>query len=136
VELVVLVPGLVLLLLLLAAGARVVEVQGHIDGAARDAARAASIARTAGDAQRFAQQAAQADLGTSSWCQRGTVQVPSVIGFPGGPGLPPPGSAVTVTVTCLVDTSPFQALGFGGSTSFTGRAVAPLDPFVCRGTAC
>ena len=42
VELVVLAPGLALLLLLIAAGARVVEVQGHIDGAARDAARAAS----------------------------------------------------------------------------------------------
>ena len=50
VELAVLAPGLVLLLLLVAAGARVVEVQGHIDGAARDAARAASIARSYGQA--------------------------------------------------------------------------------------
>lgn len=136
VELVVLVPGLVALLLLLAAGARVVEVQGHIDGAARDAARAASLARTFGDAQRFAQQAAQADLGSASWCERGSVQVPPPTGFPAGPGLPPPGSAVTVTVTCLVDTSPFAILGFGGSTAYTGRAVAPLDPFVCRGAGC
>ena len=46
VELVVLAPALALLLLLIAVGARVVEVQGHIDGAARDAARAASVARS------------------------------------------------------------------------------------------
>src|SRR5260370_7592874 len=68
VELVVLAPGLALLLLLLGAGARVVEVQGHIDGAARDAARAASLARSAAAAGQLAREAALADLGPSSWC--------------------------------------------------------------------
>src|SRR5581483_7195975 len=74
VELVVLAPALALLLLLLAAGARVVEVQGHIDGAARDAARAASIARSPGEAVAMAQQAASADLSATSWCLPGTVR--------------------------------------------------------------
>ena len=132
VELAVLAPGLVLLLLLVAAGARVVEVQGHIDGAARDAARAASIARSYGQAVTAAQQAARADLGTTSLCIPGTVAV-RVAGYP---AVPLPVAAVTVTVSCEVNMSPFTALGFGLSKRFTGRAVAPLDPFMCRDVAC
>lgn len=131
VELAVLAPGLVLLLLLVAAGARVVEVQGHIDGAARDAARAASIARSYGQAVAAAEQAAQADLGTTSLCAPGTVAV-QVAGYPVVPVVTTAGAAVTVTVTCQVDMSPFKALGFGAAKGFTGQAVAPLDPFMCR----
>jgi TadE-like protein len=140
VELVVLAPALALLLLLLAAGARVVEVQGHIDGAARDAARAASIARSPGEAVAMAQQAAAADLSATSWCLPGTVQS-QVRGF--SQGGPPPGGAagggvadVTVSVSCEVDMSPFAALGFRASRRFTGQAVAPLDPFMCRTGTC
>jgi Flp pilus assembly protein TadG len=131
VELAVLAPGLVLLLLLVAAGARVVEVQGHIDGAARDAARAASIARSYGQAVASAQQAAQADLGTTSLCAPGTVAV-RVAGYPAVPVATTAGPAVTVTVTCQVGMSPFRALGFGMTKGFTSQAVAPLDPFMCR----
>ena len=128
----VLAPGLVLLLLLVAAGARVVEVQGHIDGAARDAARAASVARSYGQAVAAAQQAAQADLGTTSLCAPGTVAV-QVAGYPAVPLSPPLAAVtVTVTVTCQVDMNPFTALGFGVTKGFTGQAVAPLDPFMCR----
>lgn len=135
VELAVLAPALALLLLLVAAGARVVEVQGHIDGAARDAARAASIARSYGQAVAAAQQAAQADLGTTSLCTPNTVGV-QVAGYPAvAVAIPVPG-AVTVTVTCQVNMSPFKALGFGVTKSFTGQAVAPLDPFMCRDVTC
>ena len=132
VELVVLAPGLALLLLLIAAGARVVEVQGHIDGAARDAARAASVARSYPRAVQAAQQAARADLGSTSLCAPRSVGV-QVAGYP---VVPLPVAAVTVTVTCEVNMSPFTALGFGLSKRFTGRAVAPLDPFMCRDVAC
>jgi Flp pilus assembly protein TadG len=132
VELVVLAPGLALLLLLIAAGARVVEVQGHIDGAARDAARAASIARSYTQAVRAAEQAAQADLGTTSLCAPRTVGA-QVAGYP---AVPLASGAVTVTVTCEVNMSPFTALGFGMTRRFTGQAVAPLDPFMCRDVAC
>jgi Flp pilus assembly protein TadG len=134
VELAVLAPGLALLLLLVAAGARVVEVQGHIDGAARDAARAASIARSYTQAVAAAQQAAQADLGTTSLCTPHTIGV-RVAGYPAVPLTAVPG-AVTVTVTCQVNMSPFKTLGFGVTKGFTGQAVAPLDPFMCRDVAC
>ena len=132
VELVVLAPGLALLLLLIAAGARVVEVQGHIDGAARDAARAASVARSYTQAVQAAQQAAQADLGPTSLCAPRTVGV-QVAGYP---AVPRTAGAVTVSVTCEVNMSPFTALGFGLGKRFTGQAVAPLDPFMCRDVAC
>jgi Flp pilus assembly protein TadG len=135
VELVVLMPGLVLLLLLLAAGARVVEVQGHIDGAARDAARAASIARSSSEAVAFARQAALADLGTSSWCAQRSVAA-QVRGFAAAGPAPANAGQVSVTVSCEVNMSPFSALGFAAHKRFTGQAVAPLDPFMCRNTAC
>lgn len=141
VELAVLAPALALLLLLLAAGARVVEVQGHIDGAARDAARAASIARSPGEAVAMAQQAATADLSATSWCLPNTVRS-QVHGFSQGGPLPGGAAAgggvsdVTVTVSCQVNMSPFTALGFRASRNFSGQAVAPLDPFVCRTGTC
>jgi Flp pilus assembly protein TadG len=135
VELAIVTPGLILLLLLLAAGGRVVEAQGHIDGAARDAARAASLAGSPDQAGKIALQAARADLGTSSWCAGGSVQAP-VTGFPTGGDLVGPGSDVRVTVTCDVNMSPFRLLGFGATMHFSGTGIAPLDPFTCRGPQC
>jgi Flp pilus assembly protein TadG len=135
VELVVIAPALVLLLLLVGAGGRWVESHGAIDGAARDAARAASIARTPGDAVVLAQQAADADLASSGWCDVGSANV-AVTGFPAGVTNVPEGTSVTVTVTCNVNMSPFTLLGFSAASPVSGSAVAPLDPFMCRGTNC
>jgi Flp pilus assembly protein TadG len=134
VELAVIAPALILMLLLVAAGGRVVEAQGHIDGAARDAARAASLAGSPGQADAAALQAAQADLGASSWCTGGSVQAP-VTGFPPSQFIPA-GTSVRVTVTCAVNMSPFRLLGFGATMQFKGTAVAPVDPFTCRGAGC
>jgi Flp pilus assembly protein TadG len=135
VELVVIAPALVLLLLLVGAGGRWVESHGAIDGAARDAARAASLARTPGDAVTLAQQTADADLTTSGWCDPGTTNV-GVTGFPASAEASVQGADVTVTVTCNVNMSPFTMLGFNAASPVTGTAVAPLDPFMCRGANC
>jgi Flp pilus assembly protein TadG len=135
VELAVIAPGLILLLLLVGAGGRVVEAQGHVDGAARDAARAASLGRSAGLADEYAQQAADADLGSSSWCARGSVTA-NVTGFPAEGQAVLPGTNVAVTVSCQINTSPFTILGFNPTTTFTAQAVAPLDPYLCRTGAC
>jgi TadE-like protein len=134
VEMVVLAPALALLLLLLGAGGRVVEVQGHIDGAARDAARAASLARSGAQASLLAGQAALADLGPTSWCGRHPMV--QVSGFPAAGPLPAGGGDVAVTVSCEVNMSPFAALGLVARMRFTGQAVAPLDPFMCRDVTC
>jgi Flp pilus assembly protein TadG len=134
VELAVIAPGLVLMLLLVGAAGRVVEAQGHIDGAARDAARAASLAGSPGQAGQMAQQAAQQDLGASSWCTSGSVRAP-VTGFPASQFIPA-GATVQVTVTCAVNMSPFRLLGFSPTMQFRGTAVAPVDPFTCRGAGC
>ena len=135
VELAVLAPALALLLLLIGAGGRVVEAQGHIDGAARDAARAASLGRSSFQASQLARQAAVADLGSTSWCAPRTLTV-LVSGYPAAGPLPTAGADVAVTVSCEVNMSPFSALGFSAQMRFTGQAVAPLDPFMCRDVAC
>ena len=135
VELVVLAPALALLLLLLGAGGRVVEVQGHIDGAARDAARAATLGRSQLEAGQLARQAALADLGATSWCAQRSITV-LVSGYPATGPLPADAGDLSVTVSCEVNMSPFTSLGFTAQMRFTGRAVAPLDPFMCRGVTC
>jgi hypothetical protein len=112
----------------------VVEAQGHIAGAARDAARAASLAGSPAQAQQLALQAAQADLGPSSWCTSGSVQAP-VTGFPTAEFVQAD-TNVQVTVRCAVSMSPFRILGFGATMEFTGTAIAPVDPFTCRGPGC
>jgi Flp pilus assembly protein TadG len=114
VEFVILAPLLLLLMLFLVFAGRVVEAHGEVDGAARDAARAASISLSPGVAQSSADQAVSADI--NGWCS-----APVVDGFA-------PGSqAVTVTLHCTVPLS-----FVSGSVKVTGYAVAPLDQFVAR----
>ena len=119
VEFVILAPVMLLLMFFLVLCGRVVEAHGQVDGAARDAARAASIARSPGEAQANARQLARTDL--NGWCT-GNAPTASVTGFRAGSG------QVTATVTCSVS---LKFIGFG-SISVTGRAVAPLDTFVAR----
>jgi Flp pilus assembly protein TadG len=118
VEFVFLAPLLLVLMLFLVFAGRVVEAHSQVDGAARDAARAASIARTSGDAVAAADQAVRTDAG---WCS----SPPAVSGWTVGGAQP-----VTVTLTCALN---MGFLGFGfGSVTVTGSAVAPMDPFVAR----
>lgn len=135
VEFAVLGPALVLLLLVVAVGGRVVRSQGNLDGAAADAARAASLARSPAQAASLAHGAAQADLGPTSECAAGTVRT-EVSGFPPAGPAPAAAAQVRVTVDCEVDMSPFTVLGFAAHLSFTGRAVAPVDPYMCRDAPC
>jgi Flp pilus assembly protein TadG len=115
VEFVLLAPLLIVLMLFLVLAGRVVEAHGQVDGAARDAARAASLARSPGQAVTDAQAAVNADI--HGWC-------PGVIvnGFVQG------STAVTVTLHCSLD---LTFLGVG-NVAITGYAVAPLDQFVAR----
>ena len=114
-EFVLLAPVLIGLMFLLLLAGRVVEAHGQVDGAARDAARAASVARSPGEANQAADAAVSSDI--NGWCHN-----PAVTGFAAG------SPAVTIQLHCTLNLS---FIGFG-SVNLTGTAVAPLDPFVAR----
>ena len=137
VEFVVIAPAFALLLLLVSAGGQWVSVTGQVGGAARDAARAASVARSAGDALAQAQLAARQDLpGLCQGSPAGRPQV-SVAPVPGGQGAGfATATEVQVRVTCDVRLSAFALVGFPAHHAFTATGVAPLDTFVCRSGAC
>ncbi|GAA3831308.1 pilus assembly protein [Sphaerisporangium flaviroseum] len=119
VELVLLAPVFLIFLFLLVGAGRLVEAQGEVNGAARDAARAASVEREFGAAESAAQSAAAASLGGS--CT-------------GAPGVAvsatwQPGGQVRVEVTCEVDLGSVAGFGFSAVKSMSGAAVAPLEQF-------
>jgi Flp pilus assembly protein TadG len=115
VEFVFLGPLLLVLMMFLVMAGRVVEAHGQVDGAARDAARAASLARSAAEAQLAADQAVSSDV--NGWCSAPVIQ-----GFAQG------SQAVAVTLRCSLNLTFVNV----GAVSLTGHAVAPLDQFVAR----
>ncbi len=123
IELVILAPILVLFMAVLVALGRVVEAQGQVDGAARDAARAASITQNSGTALQSAQTAADTDL-------NGCLAGPGVT-FGGGNDLAP-GGVVNVIVTCRVRLPALSFIGFQ-TKMITGHASAPIDTFSVGG---
>ena len=126
IELVILTPILVLFMAVLVALGRIVEAQGQIDGAARDAARAASIAQNPGTALGGARMAADSDLIGASKC----ADTPNVT-FGGDTDLAP-GGVVNVIVTCRVGLPALSFIGFQTKT-ITGHASAPIDTFSVGG---
>ncbi|MEV0159299.1 TadE-like protein [Nonomuraea fuscirosea] len=116
VETVMLAPVFLLFLMFLAGAGVVVESQGRVNGAARDAARAASVQRTQDEAEGAAEtittdvlkgrcQSSDVSLDESEWEQGGQVHA---------------------EVTCELD---LGFLGFGGTQRLTGTAVVPLEQF-------
>ena len=126
IELVILTPILVLFMAVLVALGRIVEAQGQVDGAARDAARAASIAQDSGAALGDARAAADTDLAGASKC----TDTPNVT-FGSGSALAP-GGVVNVIVTCRVGLPALSFIGFQTKT-ITGHASAPIDTFSVGG---
>lgn len=137
VEFVVVAPAFALLLLLISAGGQWVSVTGQVGGAARDAARAASVARSPGEAVAQAQLTASQDLpGLCSGSPAGRPQV-TVIPVSGAQGAAfATATEVQVRVACDVRLSAFALVGFPAHQTFTATGVAPLDIFVCRSGAC
>jgi Flp pilus assembly protein TadG len=121
-------PLLVILLLVVSLGGEWLSLSGTVTAAARDAARAASLARQIGEAQTVAQNTAQGDL--TGICRAGgpTTNVILIGGQGGFAGA----IDLQVTVTCTADLSAFHDLGFNGGHTFTETATVPLDPFVQR----
>lgn len=127
VEMVIAVPGFLLLLLLIAGGANWVSTNSQVAGAARDAARAASLARSGDDAGTAALAAAQYDL--AGVCSDGGPTVKVILD--GGTSFAD-ANDVNVTVSCQVNLQVFKIVGLDNTQPFTSVSVAPLDPFEAR----
>lgn len=128
-EFVIAAPLLVLLMLLVSAGGEWISMSGNVTAAARDAARAASFARSGADADADARQAAQGDL--KGICHGGGPQT-SVVPV-GGTGGFATATDVRVTVSCVADLAAFRDVGFPVSHPFSDTVTVALDPFVERG---
>ncbi len=130
IEAAILAPPLLVLIGLAIVGGRIQVAGGAIEGAAHDAARAASISRTAGEAHANALAAAGATLGQQGLhCASLTVAV-NTAGFAVPVGEP---ATVSATVTCVVDFSDLAgADGLPGAKTLTASFVSALDTFRTR----
>jgi len=127
-EMVIATPIFVAFLLLLVGIGRIVDAESQVDGAARDGARAASIARFRDGpdgASAAAEQAARASLGNVHWCLHGGPTVTTDVQDWGS------GGAVTVHVSCDVSLADVAWVGFGSVTK-VGTATAPIDQYTYR----
>ena len=119
-ELVIITPVAIALLCLVALVGRTTSARGQVEGAARDAARAASFARDPGTAELAAQQSAGAALSTTGVrCAR--TDVIADVGTFG------PGGQVTVTVTCDIELSDLGLIGLSETRAISAVAVEPID---------
>ena len=123
VEVVLLVPVLVLALLLVVGVGRVEQARLQVTGAARDAARAASLTRAAPAAQVQAQAAADVALGAESvTCLSGPVVSVDVSRFT-------PGGVVEVTVTCRARLGDLGFPGLPGTKTLSATAASPIEQY-------
>lgn len=121
-ELVILTPVLILLLLFVVALGRLAGARGQVDGAAAQAARAASLARDPAAATASAAQTAQAALGAEHiTCTHLGVAVDTTQFSPGG--------NVAVTVSCSVDLGDLTGLHLPATETLQDRFVEPIDRY-------
>jgi Flp pilus assembly protein TadG len=124
-ELVLITPALVVLLLLVVMGGRYAQARADVDSAARDAARAGSIARGTDSAEADGEAAARARLREGGvTCRTLTVAVDTSQFRAGG--------SVTATLSCTVDLGDLTGLAVPASRTFSARFTEPVD--VYRGT--
>jgi len=121
-ELVLLTPLLILLLLFVVALGRLSSARLEVDGAAAQAARAASIAQSPATATATAQQTATAALSADHvTCAQLSVNTDTAQFTPGG--------SVAVTVTCTVNLDNLTGLRLPASESISSQATAVIDTY-------
>lgn len=131
IEAAILLPTLIMFLCMAIAGGRIVTSGAKIDAAAEDAAREASIHRTASAAQAAAHTAAAQSLNDQGiTCASTSVRVDT-----GGLNVPVGQVAtVTATVTCTVTLSDLLLPGVPGAKTLTSTATSVVDQYRQRGT--
>jgi Flp pilus assembly protein TadG len=121
-ELVLMTPVLIAMLLFVVLVGRLGQARADVDRAARDAARAASMARSADTVHERAADAARATLSEGSVsCRSLTVGVDT--------GAFAPGGAVHATVGCTVDLADLSLLGIPGTRTVFSRFTQPVDAY-------
>jgi len=130
IEAAIVLPPLIMFLCLAIAGGRLVMSGAKIDSAAEDAAREASIHRTAADAQDAAHAAALESLDDQGIrCASSSVSVNT-----GGLNVPVGQvGTVTVTVSCTVNLSDLLLPGVPGARTLTSTATSVVDQYRQRG---
>ncbi|MBQ0953796.1 MULTISPECIES: TadE/TadG family type IV pilus assembly protein [Streptomyces] len=129
IEAAIVIPPLIMFLCMALAGGRLVTSGAKIDAAAEDAAREASIHRTAASAQTAAQTAAAESLDDQGiTCASSSVTIDTS-------GLSAPVGQVgtaTVTVTCTVNLSDLLLPGVPGSKTLRSTATSVVDQYRMR----
>lgn len=124
------IPVFTLLILLAAMGGRVMLASQAVNGAAADAARAASIARNAHQGDADARNAAHSSLEAQQiTCLRTTVTV-NTTGLTRPAGTP---GEVSVTVTCVLQLADLGLPGAPSSKVITATVTSPVDTYRQRG---
>ncbi len=122
IELTLLTPLLILMLLMVVSFGRIAYARGAVDGAARDAARAASLHRDAPSAVAAARSAADASLQTGkASCVSHDVSVDTASFRAGG--------VVAVDVTCTASLGDLALLRIPGTKTITAHSVAVIDTY-------
>lgn len=117
----------VALIALLVIGGRVAIASSSMSDVAGAAARDASIARTAGQAQQLAHASAVATLNKQGLhCEGGPTVDIDTSGFSAPSGN---SAVVRVDVTCVVSLSDVGLPGLPGSRTLHDHATSPIDPF-------
>ena len=118
VEMVLMTPVLMAFVMLVVAFGRYVAVQGDIEAAARDAARAASLATSRGEAESAARSTIDASLDDDTSCSQVAVT-----------GTWAPGGEIQVSLQCSVSMSGLGLIGIPGRVGVDADSSVPLDPY-------
>jgi Flp pilus assembly protein TadG len=122
VELALITPLLVVLLLFVVALGRLSTARAEVDAAARDGARAASLARSAATSRINADDAVRASLAGSHTTCHGLAVTTDTARFT-------PGGVVTANVTCTIPLADLALLALPGQRTITARFAAPIDRY-------
>lgn len=127
VELTVLTPVVIAMLCFVVGLGRIADADGQVTGAARDAARAASLARTVDAATAAARRTAQVDVAAAGIdCTSLEVSTDT--------GAFRPGGVVRVTVHCTAALADVAMSGLPGAKTLTATAAAPIDTYIGVGS--
>lgn len=123
-ELVALAPALLALVLFMVAAGRIGSAKSQVQEAARDGARAASLARSLDAATTAARSAVATNLPRIGSCTTPTVDVSGDFARPAGTQ-----ADVRVTVACVARLADIALPGLPGSKRLAASYVAPIDTF-------